>query len=181
MAEWFKAAVLKTARGLTLPRGFESHPFRQKDRWSVPHTWRPHSPPGRNSDAERAAYKWTGRLRQESATTTAIVLLATIAFAVPVAAAELYAGKSVDLNIGYGPGGGYDLYGRLAACHLDRHIPGNPQVVARNMPGAGGLKVANYLNHLAPAREEAKLASSLANQQVKMFYDHSRERLRVSR
>jgi len=63
---------------------------------------------------------------------------------------DSFFGKSIDLYIGYGPGGGYDLYGRLLARHLGRHIPGNPSVIPQNMPGAGGLKVANYLYQVAP-------------------------------
>ena len=68
----------------------------------------------------------------------------------PAAAAEFFAGKTINLYIGQGPGGGYDLYGRLVARHLGRHVAGNPQIVPQNMPGAGGLKVANYLYHVAP-------------------------------
>lgn len=78
---------------------------------------------------------------------SALLLCAMLA---PAVAADFYAGKTINLYIGQGPGGGYDLYGRLAARHLGRHIAGNPQVVAHNMPGAGGLKVAQYLFHLAP-------------------------------
>ena len=65
-------------------------------------------------------------------------------------AQDFYAGKEVSLHIGFGSGGGYDSYSRLAARHLGRHIPGNPNVVPKNMPGAGGLKVANFMWRLAP-------------------------------
>jgi tripartite-type tricarboxylate transporter receptor subunit TctC len=47
------------------------------------------------------------------------------------------------------PGGGYDAYGRVLA-HLGKHIPGNPAIVAQNMPGAGSLRSANYLYNVAP-------------------------------
>ena len=47
-------------------------------------------------------------------------------------------------------GGGYDAYGRLLARHIGRHIPGNPSVVAKNMPGAGGVALANHLYNRAP-------------------------------
>jgi tripartite-type tricarboxylate transporter receptor subunit TctC len=63
---------------------------------------------------------------------------------------EFYKGKSLDLYIGYTAGGGYDLYGRLLARHLRRHIPGNPTVVPRNMEGAGSLRLANWLYNVAP-------------------------------
>jgi tripartite-type tricarboxylate transporter receptor subunit TctC len=64
--------------------------------------------------------------------------------------AEFYKGKSVDLYIGYSTGGGYDLYGRLLARHLGKHIPGNPAVVAKNMDGAASLTLANWLYKTAP-------------------------------
>jgi tripartite-type tricarboxylate transporter receptor subunit TctC len=63
---------------------------------------------------------------------------------------DFYRGKTVHMIIGYGAGGGYDLYGRLAAEFLGRHIPGRPTVVAHNMPGAGSLKAAQYLFVAAP-------------------------------
>lgn len=59
-------------------------------------------------------------------------------------------GKTITIYIGYGAGGGFDYYGRLAARHLGRHIPGNPAVVVSNMPGAGSLRAANYLFNVAP-------------------------------
>jgi tripartite-type tricarboxylate transporter receptor subunit TctC len=64
--------------------------------------------------------------------------------------AEFYKGKSVDLDIGYSVGGGYDLYARLIARRLGEHIPGNPNVVPKNVGGAGSLRLANYLYTAAP-------------------------------
>ena len=63
--------------------------------------------------------------------------------------ADFYKGKSVDLYIGYSAGGGYDVYARLVARHLGKHIPGNPTVVPRNMEGAGSLRLANWLYTVA--------------------------------
>ena len=60
------------------------------------------------------------------------------------------AGKTVTLTIGYGPGSGNDVYGRLIARHIGKHIPGQPTVVPQNMPGAGSFKAANYLFQAAP-------------------------------
>ena len=51
--------------------------------------------------------------------------------------ADFYRGKQINLIVGYGPGGGYDVYARLVGRHLGRYIPGNPTVVVQNMPGAG--------------------------------------------
>jgi tripartite-type tricarboxylate transporter receptor subunit TctC len=78
----------------------------------------------------------------------ALLLLPTLALA--QSPAEFYKGKSVDLYIAYSAGGGYDLYARMVARHLGRHIPGNPQVVPKNMEGAAGLRLANWLYQAAP-------------------------------
>ena len=64
--------------------------------------------------------------------------------------ADFYSGKSIQLVIGYAPGGGYDIYARALASHMGRHIPGNPSIVVQNMPGAGSIKAANYVYNLAP-------------------------------
>ena len=63
---------------------------------------------------------------------------------------DFFAGKQISLLIGTTAGGGYDAYGRLVARHIGRHIPGHPAVVAKNMPGAGGLALANHLYNRAP-------------------------------
>src|SRR5262249_4411548 len=64
--------------------------------------------------------------------------------------AEFFAGKTVRIYVGYAPGGGYDVYARTLARHMQRHIPGNPTLVVQNMPGAGGLRVANFIYNAAP-------------------------------
>jgi tripartite-type tricarboxylate transporter receptor subunit TctC len=63
---------------------------------------------------------------------------------------DLYRGQTVNLTIGAGPGGGIDLYGRIVARHIGKHLPGRPKVVAQNMPAAGSIAAANYLYNLAP-------------------------------
>src|SRR5437868_10057686 len=63
---------------------------------------------------------------------------------------EFYRGKTLRMLIGYGPGGGYDLYGRLVTEFLPRHIPGNPMMVPQNMPGAGSFVAAKYMAEVAP-------------------------------
>ena len=78
----------------------------------------------------------------------ALVLAAPVASADPVA--DFYRGRQVSLIVGYGTGGGYDVYGRLVARHLGRHIPGEPTVVVQNMPGAGSLRAVNHLYATAP-------------------------------
>ena len=64
--------------------------------------------------------------------------------------ADFYRGKTVRLVIGYGPGGGYDVYGKFFARYLGEHIPGKPTVIAQNMPGAGSRSAANWLYKVAP-------------------------------
>lgn len=64
--------------------------------------------------------------------------------------ADFYRGRTVSLIVGYDAGGGYDLYARLLAKHLGSHLPGHPNVIPQNMPGAGSLKAANYLYSVAP-------------------------------
>jgi tripartite-type tricarboxylate transporter receptor subunit TctC len=63
--------------------------------------------------------------------------------------AAFYKGKTISAIIGYPPGGGYDVYMRALARHISRHIPGNPVVVPRNMPGAGSLVAANNIYNTA--------------------------------
>lgn len=83
----------------------------------------------------------------------AAVLAAAFFFAAEARAqsiADFYRGKTIRVVIGYGPGGGYDIYGRLAAEFLGRHIPGNPTVLPENMPGAASLRAVDYLSNVAP-------------------------------
>ncbi len=63
---------------------------------------------------------------------------------------DFYRGRTLTVLISYTVGGGYDLYGRLLARYIGRHIPGNPSVVPENMPGAGGLRASNFLYSAAP-------------------------------
>jgi tripartite-type tricarboxylate transporter receptor subunit TctC len=64
--------------------------------------------------------------------------------------ADFYHGKTLSLIIGTSPGNDYDFRGRLLAKYLSRHLPGEPTIVPQNMPGAGGIKAANYLASIAP-------------------------------
>jgi tripartite-type tricarboxylate transporter receptor subunit TctC len=79
----------------------------------------------------------------------AALLLAGAGTANAQSVAEFYKGKSVNVLIGVGVGGEYDLHARLTGRFIGRHIPGNPAVVAQNMTGAGGIKMANYLYSVA--------------------------------
>jgi tripartite-type tricarboxylate transporter receptor subunit TctC len=64
--------------------------------------------------------------------------------------AEFYRDKTIELVIGYSPGGGYDAYARLIARHMGTHIPGKPRIVPRNMPGGGSRVAAQYVYNIAP-------------------------------
>jgi tripartite-type tricarboxylate transporter receptor subunit TctC len=64
--------------------------------------------------------------------------------------ADFYRGKQVQVIVGYGPGGGYDVYARLLARFIGQHIPGEPSAILQNMPGAGSLVAANYIYNVAP-------------------------------
>ncbi|MBY5827565.1 Bug family tripartite tricarboxylate transporter substrate binding protein [Rhizobium leguminosarum] len=63
---------------------------------------------------------------------------------------EFYRGKTIDMIIGYTPGGGYDQYARLVSRFLGQHMPGKPQIIPRNMPGAASFLAANYIYNVAP-------------------------------
>lgn len=80
----------------------------------------------------------------------AVALGMTIGFTVSWAADPFYQGKTIQYVISMNPGGGFDLYGRLLARHLGRHIPGDPNLVVQNMPGAGSLIAANLIYERQP-------------------------------
>src|SRR5262245_47623326 len=80
-------------------------------------------------------------------------LVATVSAGAPAVAqsvAEFYAGKTLNITVGFSAGGGYDLYARAIAPYLSKHLPGKPTVVVRNLPGAGSLKLAIYMQQVAP-------------------------------
>ncbi len=63
---------------------------------------------------------------------------------------EFYRGKTISMVVSSSPGGGYDALSRVVARYLGKHIPGNPSVVVRNMPGAGGIVATSFINKIAP-------------------------------
>lgn len=66
------------------------------------------------------------------------------------AQAPFYEGKTVTIIVSYAPGGGYDFYSRLLSRHLGNHVPGKPNVVVQNMPGAAGVVATNHVYNIAP-------------------------------
>ena len=89
--------------------------------------------------------------------------LASVGFAAAPAladpVADFYTGKTISLYIGFTQGGGYDTYARTVARFLGKHMPGNPTIVPRQMPGAGSLAATNYLYNVAP-KDGTALASA---------------------
>ena len=83
-----------------------------------------------------------------------VALAAVIALAPSVAmaqsVADFYRGKTVSVILGYPGGGSNGIYARAVARHIGRHIPGNPTVIFKSMPGAGSLVAANHLFNVAP-------------------------------
>src|SRR5258708_18901592 len=64
--------------------------------------------------------------------------------------ADFYRGKTISVIVGFGAGGGYDIYARLLAHYLGNHIAGQPNVVVQNMEGAGSVRASNYVYSVAP-------------------------------
>ena len=79
----------------------------------------------------------------------------------PAIADDFYKGKTIKLYIGSGPGGGYDLFGRLVARHIGKHLPGNPTVTPQNMPGAGSITRDEL--HLSMSRPKDGLSLAIAS------------------
>lgn len=97
----------------------------------------------------------------------AVILTLLLAVAAPVpagadAVSDFYKNKTINLYVGFGPGGGYDLYARLIAAHFGKYIPGNPKFVVLNKSGGASQKAASYLANVS-AQDGASLG---------MFLDH---------
>jgi tripartite-type tricarboxylate transporter receptor subunit TctC len=79
------------------------------------------------------------------------IVLSARALAVQSGEVEnFYKGHSISMIIGFGVGGGYDLYGRLISRFMGKYLPGNPGIIPQNMTGAGSLRAVNYLYSIAP-------------------------------
>ena len=92
-------------------------------------------------------------MKQHCRAAACLTLLAGLAapsFSMADPVGDFYRGKSVELIVGFSPGGGYDVYARLVGRHMGKHIPGNPTIVVKNMEGAGSTRLANWLHAVAP-------------------------------
>jgi len=79
-----------------------------------------------------------------------VILAPVVANAQSAPPTDAFAGKPLTVVIGFGTGGGYDLWGRTLARHIGRHLPARPAVVPQNILGAGSLNAANHLYAVAP-------------------------------
>lgn len=113
-----------------------------------------------------------GRRSGRLARIVAVALLPGASIATTAARGEdveaFFRAHQVTVYVGYGAGGGYDLYCRLLARHLGAHLPGNPAVVVRNEPGAGSFKLANELYETLPRDGSAigMVGEVLVNSQI---------------
>ncbi len=80
--------------------------------------------------------------------------------------AAFYKGKTIQIICGFAPGGGYDLYPRVLARHMGRHIPGQPNIVVQNMVGASSVRASNHVYAIAP-RDGTTIAA--VNQNMPMY------------
>jgi tripartite-type tricarboxylate transporter receptor subunit TctC len=106
------------------------------------------------------------------------VVLAIPQLAFGATAADFYAGKTIRMSVGAGPGGGYDIYARVIVAHMGGHVPGNPSIIVQNMPGAGGAKAATYIYNVAPkdgtaigAIQPGSVIGPLLDDRTKFEYD----------
>lgn len=90
-----------------------------------------------------------GNSRPLLATLSTTILWAGLATQVSAQEPEFYAGKTIELYIGYDAGASYDIYARLLAENIGRFIPGHPAIISRNMPGAASMRVMTFLHEAA--------------------------------
>ncbi|MDB5542918.1 MAG: Tripartite-type tricarboxylate transporter, receptor component TctC [Hyphomicrobiales bacterium] len=88
--------------------------------------------------------------RSGAALACGLALTAALAGAASAADEDMFKGKTITVYIGFSPGGTYDLFGRMVTRYMARHIPGQPNMVASNMPGAGSFTASNWLYRIAP-------------------------------
>ena len=81
--------------------------------------------------------------------------------------AQFYKGRQINVIVGSSAGGGYDIYARLLARHMPRHIPGSPAMVVSNMTGAGSNAAAAHVYNVAP--KDGTVIGALQNSAVLEF------------
>jgi tripartite-type tricarboxylate transporter receptor subunit TctC len=117
-------------------------------------------------------FVWSYEMKRSNSAATAKAFFAAMTFlSLSVSAGradDFYRGKTMSVIVPIGPGGAYDAVGRLVARHLGKHIPGNPNIISRLMPGAAGVNALNHLYNVAPhdGTVIALATSSFANEQL---------------
>ena len=106
-------------------------------------------PKSGNRFSEKIMLKRTGMEPRAFAGVLAVVL-ASASAARAETAEDFYKGRQIRLIVGSGAGDGYDIWSRLIARHMGRHVPGRATIIVQNMPGAGTITAANYLFNIAP-------------------------------
>ncbi len=90
------------------------------------------------------------QMKKQILTLLIILLVVSICYSpVKLMAAPFYKGKTIRLVVGSAPGGGYDRWARLIARHMPKYIPGKPNIIIQNIPGATSIVAANYLYNIA--------------------------------
>jgi tripartite-type tricarboxylate transporter receptor subunit TctC len=109
------------------------------------------------------------------------LLAGTVLPGAPVGAADFYAGKTIEVIVGGAAAGGVDLYARAVARHLPHHIPGNPTIVVKNLPGASGARAGYHVAMVAPgngltigAITPGAIVGPLLDDKAKTTFDPSR-------
>ena len=90
---------------------------------------------------------------------------------------DFYHGKTISMVVSSSPGGGYDALARVVARYLGKHIPGNPSVIVRNMPGAGGIVATSFIANVAP-RDGLTIACVLDQHAFRAAVRHQGSRIR---
>jgi tripartite-type tricarboxylate transporter receptor subunit TctC len=98
-------------------------------------------------DARRRAATMTGVIR---AVLSLAVMLAAIDASHAQSAADFFRGKTLTMLVSTTNAGDYDMWARMVGRYMTKHLPGNPVFITSNMPGAGGIRAANYLYNVAP-------------------------------
>ena len=88
------------------------------------------------------------------------------------AIADFYKANPITIVVGFGPGGGYDVYSRALSRHMAKHVPGAPSIVVRNMPGAGSMAAANYIYNNAP-KDGSHIATFSRSIPTQPLFDNS--------
>jgi tripartite-type tricarboxylate transporter receptor subunit TctC len=107
-----------------------------------------------------------GSGRHRGVALAAALLVASTTAVAAQGTADFFRGRTIRIVVGFAVGGGYDLYARLLAKHMGRHIPGEPNIVVENMEGAGSVRAANYVYEVAP-RDGSVIAA--VNQNAPMY------------